>query len=252
MDANEYDNEAEIHLLAGPYALDALDDIERARFDRHLATCEPCQNETYELLATVARLGEADAEAAPPAMRDAVLAQIAQTPQVVPRSQAATSSDQRASKGRRATRWLGAAAAVLAIGAIGAGIFGVQERQSADVLTAQSQQVADLVASPDTIVRQMPMGDASSAVVMSPSKGQAMMIAQGVPALPADQTYELWTLTADGQARPAGTWVPGPNGTATVALEGDLAGTAAVAVTVEPAGGSSTPSGAPIAQVVMA
>jgi anti-sigma-K factor RskA len=250
MNTDEYNNQSEIHLLAGPYVLNALDDLERTRFERHLATCGPCQLETKELLATVARLAEAEATTAPPGLRDTVLTQVATTPQVVPRygSTSATASG----KVRRVTRWLAATAAVLAIGAVGAGTFAYQERQTTETLTAQSQMVADLVASPDTIVRKMPMGDASSAVVMSPSRGQAMMIAQGVPALPADQTYELWTLTADGDARPAGVWSPGPNGTATVPLQGDLSRTTAVAVTIEPAGGSATPSGPPIAKVVMA
>jgi len=250
MNADEYDNESEIHLLAGPYALDALDDFERARFERHLVICSPCQLETEELQATVARLAEVEATTAPAGLRSAVMTQIETTAQVVPRG--APTSVGAPGKARQVTRWLAAAAAVLAIGTVGAGTFAYQERQSVETLTAQSQMIADLVASPDTIIRKMPMGDATSSVVMSPSRGQAMMIAQGVPALPADQTYELWTLTADGDARPAGIWAPGPNGTATVPLEGDLSKTAAVAVTIEPAGGSATPSGPPIAKVVMA
>ncbi|MFT6563860.1 MAG: anti-sigma-K factor RskA [Actinomycetes bacterium] len=249
MNGDEYNVESQIHLLVGPYALDSLDDFERTRFERHLVHCQACQLEAQELLATVARLAEAEARTAPPAMRDAVMAKIAVTPQAVPHSAPARVTE--SGRTRRLTRLLTAAAAVLAIGAIGAGTFAYQEIQSAETLTAQSQKIADLVAGPDTIVRKMPMGDASSAVVMSPSRGEAMMIAQGVPALPADQTYELWTLTADGDARPAGVWAPGPNGTATVVLQGDLSGTTAVAVTVEPAGGSATPSGPPIAKVVM-
>ncbi|NQU36352.1 MAG: anti-sigma factor [Actinobacteria bacterium] len=250
MNTDNYNNESEIHLLAGPYALDSLDDIERGRFERHLETCQACQLETRELLATVARLAEAEAATPPPALRDAVMAQVAVTPQVVPRSPIVPASAPR--KSRRVTRWLAAAAAVMAIGTVGAGTFAYQERQNTETLTAQSQMIADLVASPDTIIRSMPMGDATSSIVMSPSQGQAMMIAQGVPALPAGQTYELWTLTADGDARPAGVWAPGPNGTAAVPLEGDLSQTSAVAVTIEPTGGSATPSGAPIAKVVMA
>lgn len=289
MDTKTMSNDSEIHLLVGPYAIDALDSIERARFERHLPTCEVCRDEAAELLATAAKLGEAEFVPAPRAMRGAVMARIAVTAQVVPKvesaqvdemqAEASRASESRAaetqtqpeaepdtktvtrlprntrtpaSRTSRTVRWLSAAAAVLAIGAIGAGTFAYQERQTAETLTAQSQMVADLMASPDTIVRKMPMGNASSAVVMSPSRGEAVMVAQGVPALAADQTYELWTLTADGDARPAGTWQPNANGIATVPLTGDLGGTTAVAVTIEPAGGSATPSGDPIAKVVMA
>ena len=39
----------EVHSLAGAYALDALDDLERAAFDRHLRECEACRAEADEL-----------------------------------------------------------------------------------------------------------------------------------------------------------------------------------------------------------
>jgi anti-sigma factor RsiW len=32
----------DIHALGGAYALDAVDDLERVAFDRHLAECETC------------------------------------------------------------------------------------------------------------------------------------------------------------------------------------------------------------------
>ena len=33
----------EIHALAGAYAVDALDDLERVRFEAHLAVCAECK-----------------------------------------------------------------------------------------------------------------------------------------------------------------------------------------------------------------
>ena len=35
----------DIHALCGAYAVDAVDDLERAAFDRHLADCEACAAE---------------------------------------------------------------------------------------------------------------------------------------------------------------------------------------------------------------
>ena len=32
----------DVHSLTGAYAVDALDDLERARFEQHLATCADC------------------------------------------------------------------------------------------------------------------------------------------------------------------------------------------------------------------
>ena len=46
----------DIHALGGAYVLDAVDDLERAAFDRHLADCETCANEVAELRDAAARL----------------------------------------------------------------------------------------------------------------------------------------------------------------------------------------------------
>ena len=40
---------SDIHALSGAYAVDALDDIERARFERHLAECADCRAEVASL-----------------------------------------------------------------------------------------------------------------------------------------------------------------------------------------------------------
>ena len=40
---------SDIHALSGAYAIDALDDIERAQFERHLAECAECRDEVDSL-----------------------------------------------------------------------------------------------------------------------------------------------------------------------------------------------------------
>ena len=47
-----------IHLLAGAFALDALDPTDRAAFVEHLADCPECRDETNGLRATAALLAE--------------------------------------------------------------------------------------------------------------------------------------------------------------------------------------------------
>ena len=47
---------SDIHSLSGAYALDAVDDLERAAFERHLRECEACALEVGELRETVSRL----------------------------------------------------------------------------------------------------------------------------------------------------------------------------------------------------
>ena len=47
-----------IHLLVGPYVLDALDDTETIAFEEHLRGCEDCRQEVSELRETAALLGK--------------------------------------------------------------------------------------------------------------------------------------------------------------------------------------------------
>src|SRR4051794_23225952 len=84
------DQQTEIHTLAGAYALDALTEIERASFARHLAECETCAVEVAELNDPASRLSAAAWEAPPPRLRDAVLREVAQTRQVTVSHRAAS------------------------------------------------------------------------------------------------------------------------------------------------------------------
>jgi anti-sigma-K factor RskA len=56
---------------------------------------------------------------------------------------------------------------------------------------------------------------------------------RNMPPLAPDQVYELWMLTADGRAVPAGVFVPDAQGSKVVLLTQDLRGTKQLAVTVE-------------------
>jgi anti-sigma-K factor RskA len=65
------------HTLAGPYALDALDAAERARFERHLRRCATCPAEVRGFAAVAASLGLAAATTPPPSLKGRVLADVA-------------------------------------------------------------------------------------------------------------------------------------------------------------------------------
>ena len=49
---------SDLHKLTGAYAVDALDDLERARFEQHLAECDDCRAEVAELRETAALLAD--------------------------------------------------------------------------------------------------------------------------------------------------------------------------------------------------
>ena len=96
----------DIHDLSGAYALDALDDIERARFAAHLAKCQTCQRDVTEFRAAATHLGRAVSEAPPPALRASVLDAIGDVRQDRPGTQPR--------ERRHTARWVTAAAGIAA------------------------------------------------------------------------------------------------------------------------------------------
>src|SRR6476646_7868300 len=67
---------SDMHPLSGAYAVDALDDLERARFERHLTECADCAAEVASLREAAALLAlSVDTEPSPP-LRSRVLAEI--------------------------------------------------------------------------------------------------------------------------------------------------------------------------------
>ena len=68
---------SDIHALVGAYAVDALDDVERAAFERHLAECAACRAEVDGLREAAAMIGGAAAAQPPAGLRERVLADIA-------------------------------------------------------------------------------------------------------------------------------------------------------------------------------
>ncbi len=220
----------DIHALAGAYALDALDDVERAAFRRHLAQCEACAIEVTELCETAARLADATAAAPPPQLRGRVLAEITRTRQVGPAS--ADTGRARAGTGWR--RWAAGAvaAAVLAIAASGV-TYVIQEDR-----VRQAGQVQAVLAAPDAVVQRAPAkGGGEVAVWTSQSRAARVVMLDGLLAPDAEHAYQLWFIR-DNTPTDAGTLGAGM-GNGVRLLEGVSGGS--LAVTLEPAGGSVAP-----------
>ncbi|GAA4243529.1 anti-sigma factor [Dactylosporangium darangshiense] len=184
----------DIHALAGAYALDAVDDIERAAFDRHLRDCPSCVVEVAEMRETTAWLAQPVAEAPPPRMREAVLTQIRGTPQE--RERRTTAAAGRANRGRL-LRWAvsGVAAAVLAAGA-GVGTWVVAEQQIAAERAAQANIDAVLAAADARLVKQEVQGGHVNMVV-SPARNAAVAVLDGLTAPGADKDYQVWMIDPD-------------------------------------------------------
>ncbi|WP_328476145.1 anti-sigma factor [Actinoplanes sp. NBC_00393] len=229
----------EVHSLIGPYALDALDDIERAAFGRHLRECEMCRIEADELRAAAARLADGAWSVPPPRLRDNVLAAIANTRQVPPTRPAPR-------RGRQHLRLIATAAAVLAAAGVGASVYTVQDQRvrraetSAEAASNREARVRAILAAPDVMVRQEPLTAGGQVTVASSRLYQAGVIMLAADGAPRDgRVYQLWTIRS-GAAASAGAL--GEGQTAAVQLVDGLPG-ADVGVTIEPSPGSAQPTG---------
>lgn len=222
----------DIHALAGAYALDALDDVERARFEQHLARCQTCQDDVAGYRATAARLAGATAAPAPPALRDRVLAEI----QTVRQEPAAV----RAIERRRS--WLvpvmAAAAAVVVVVSTVSVIDARHDRDHAEqmsaVMTAPDVAHMDLAATSDG------PSNAEGTVVWSPELGKAVVTLDGLPALDDDSAYALW-FVVDGEPHSAALMHGGADHMVAM-IDAPPAGVEMMGVTTEPAAGSDVPT----------
>jgi anti-sigma-K factor RskA len=265
----------QLHLLTGAYALNALNPDERTALERHALANEDSREEVRGLSETAALLAYGTpAVAPPPELKDSVMAAIRNTRQLPAdavvvdlgpsRSGSAsrrasagvrqgTAGHQSSSGNRRAVRWLSAAAGILVVAtaALGGWALGLAQDQdrSAQQLQAQARQQAEVMSvltAPDSkvIPGQLPDG-AVVTIAVSAQADKAAVIAQGLPELDQDRTYELWLISDDGAA-PAGLMSAEAPGQTSMHLLDGISGATHVGITVEPAGGSPQPTTDPI------
>ncbi len=233
----------EIHTLAGAYALNAVTDIERAGFARHLAECEACAVEVAELTETTARLATLTQLAPPPRLRDAVFDQVSRTRQV---SAARSGRADRAGRGG-APAWRGrflsaAAAVIVALAGMGT-VWAVQQQRVEDAArqAAHDQQaaIATVLAAGDTQLSTGAVAGGTMTVAVSPSLDEAVVFVRDLDTPPLDSVYQLW-MVADGAPTSIGVFSEGQRSGATHVAE--LGDTARIAVSIEPVGGSPQPT----------
>lgn len=252
--------------LLPAYALGTADPEERREVEEHLPECPECSQDLGAWRRTADRLAEVPPPVAPPPhVRDDLLRRVgAET--------GATGSRRRGLFGPRG-RIVALAAAVAVLAVLGWSLF-VQGRLRAELAAVQGQ-VARLEAELDDadldlrrarteltaatavleLLASTPAGgevvlaglDAApggrARVFVDRAGGRAVLVAGNLPELPADRTYQLWTI-ADGTPRSAGVFEVRPDGTGLLLVE-DLPAEppATWAVTIEPAGGVPQPTG---------
>ncbi|ANZ43171.1 hypothetical protein BBK82_31495 [Lentzea guizhouensis] len=233
------------HLLTGAHALGALPDAERVEFEAHLDRCRGCAEEAGGLRETAARLGSAvDHAASPGVLRSRVLAAVRRLRQVPPSSEVEAVASLRQGLRR-------AAGLVLAACATAAAVAGVHATLSTTttipVAASPHTRIGDLLAAPD--LRLVTAGQPPGTAAVSRSRDEMLFLADGLRTLPDDRVYQLW-LVDDRGPRPAGT--PDPAGRAASLLVTGIGGVGEVILTVEPAGGSPSPTGPPVITVSLA
>jgi anti-sigma-K factor RskA len=260
-----------LHDATGLYVLGALGPDERAEFERHAASCLECTNELRLLAGVATALPYGATQVDPPAgLRARVLAAAGQPAAARSNVAAFTPRPVRTSRIAARTGWLSAAALLLV--AVGAGSYAWtlrgeiaalqgdlrdaltrldrSERQATvatrNVAVAEGR-LAVLLASDMTQVNlegQPVAPGASGRAFMSRSRG-LVFTASALPPAPAGRIYQLWVVTSQAPVS-AGLLEVDASGTVAQqfpAPELSGAAPAAVAVTLEPAGGVPAPTG---------
>jgi hypothetical protein len=250
----------EPHTLAGAYALDAVAGQDRARFERHLASCPACARELAELREATTRLAGAVAAEPPGGLVRRVVASASRTPQLPPAPQpgerwhARRPGLPRGEAGRqpahprralRARLALALAAVFLAVAAA-SGAIALTTKHELGTAELRDHQIAQVLTAPDAVMltaRAEPHGTAT--VVMSHRYRSLVLTTAGLPPLPAGHRYQVWLMGPSGD-RSAGL-LPAPHGgmTGPVIATGLAAGDW-VGLTVAPAAGSPRPASAPV------
>lgn len=220
--------------LKEAYALGALSDAERREFEGYLSLHPELRPEVEELGSIANMLAHAPAEYEPsPSIRRSLMDIVN-----------AEAEEEQAEQAPALSRWRGyfsfpsVAAAALTIVAVALLGWNV-------LLQGEIQDLQGELQEQQTFAMQG-SGAASdvSAQVIEMKDGRAIVMAENMPPMPPDKTMQIWVIR-DGTPRPAGTFRPSGD-TAAAPIAEPLRDAEAVAITVEPAGGSEKPTSDPV------
>jgi len=229
----------DLHTLVGAYALDALTAEDQQEFEQHLAICANCGSDLVEMRATAARLSDTTWQSPPAEMKARLMDAVANTAQERPRVATMAGRER-----RRFTPALLAAAAALAL-LFSLGAFLVERDRLSDA--QQEKAAVELVLSaPDVEQQEARLKNGGTMhMFMSPSLDKAVVTMNDLPALTDDQSYQIWRMEPGGPDSEAVISAEQSSGSVTQLVDG-LDDTQAIAVTVEPAGGSDRPTTRPV------
>jgi anti-sigma-K factor RskA len=251
--------------LAEIYALDAISDAEREAIDTYVGGAPEAERASFNERVRQARETLAmsfTAEEEPPADLFArIVAQLPEqparaqaprteaaeegpaAPAAVPTAEPAPAADElSAARQRREVRrrpaglrnWLigVAAAAVIALGGVGIGAYVANQNDPFNqVIEAQDARQATVDVN----------GGGTATVSISPSHDALVVRMKDVPPPPAGKVYQMWLIPKDGST-PVSQGLMDAEALSKPALVKGIGSAAALGITVEPAGGSATPT----------
>lgn len=242
--------------LAELYALDALSDEERAAVERHFAAATPEERKAFNdrvrqaretlavsftaeeepasdlfarIMAQLPSQQEAPAPAAPAPVPDALAA-------------ARQRREERRRSGSMRNWIIGvAAAAALALGGVGIGAYNAYQNDPLNqVLQAQDLRKASVGVK----------GGGTANLAISPSKNALVVTMDGVPAPPEGKVYQMWLIPKDGSP-PVSKGLMDAEALSKPAVVDGIQTAASLGITVEPLGGSGSPSTPPVAAATL-
>ena len=231
--------------LKDSYVLGALPEEERLEFERYLVAHPELQAEVEDLGAVAGLLALSPREQEPPPeLRRRIMATV--------EAEAAHPDTSRRSWLARQWEAVGArdlalaAAAVLVVGLFSWSMLlqGEVRDLQGRVQSLQSQP-KDQPQGPQTIALGGAGTEQGARAALVTLKGdRAVLVAENMPPVPKGKTYQIWVIKGD-TPKPSGLFEPKGNSIAAV-VENPVEGADAVAVTVEPEGGSKKPTTDPM------
>jgi anti-sigma-K factor RskA len=239
--------------LAEIYALDAITDAEREAIDAYVSGAPESERASFNERVRQARETLAmsfTAEEEPPA--DLFARIVAQLPAAAPAAEAASAhadvlaepvtDELSAARQRREARrrpaglrnWLigVAAAAVIALGGVGIGAYVANQNDPfRQVIEAQDARQATVDVT----------GGGTATVSISASRDALVVRMKDVPPPPAGKVYQMWLIPKDGST-PVSEGLMDAEALSKPALVKGIGSAAALGITVEPVGGSATPT----------
>ena len=249
------------------YALGQLPAQESREVDEHLRECSTCALEARELAAVLTGIGESVPPVAPAAaLRQRVLAAVIDEPQEPARADRRVGVVEQPR--RRVWTWVPLAAAAMLVLAIGAVTLRIDQsrRELADdvsrtralndelmkrvqLYAGQTDLALSILTAGD--MHEIPMTGSEAAAIAaaraywSPARG-LLVVADRLPAPPAGRIYQVWVIPDNQKPVSAGLLgdQPGSRGMLIVTPpSAGVEGSVTIAVSDEPPGGLSQPSG---------